>query len=65
MEEKKLLVPNYTEILKIYNNLVKYINKAWTVYIIDSVKVIDDNITSTDYKQVCIVAIFSVAKAFD
>lgn len=43
---------------------MKYINKAWTVYIIASVKVIDD-ITSTDYKQVCIVAIFNVAKAFD
>lgn len=44
---------------------MKYINKAWTVYIIASVKVIDDNITSTDYKQVCIVAILNVAKVFD
>lgn len=63
--EKKLLVANYTEIFKRYSNLVKYINKAWTVYIIASVKVIDDNINSTDYKQVCIVAVFNVAKAFD
>lgn len=44
---------------------MKYINKAWTVYTIAYVKVIDDNSTSTDYKQVCIVTIFNVTKAFD
>lgn len=47
------------------SNLVKYINKAWTVSIVASVKVSDDNITSMDYKQVWIVAIFKVAKAFE